>query len=124
MASENVHEFTDGNFQSEVLEAEHPVLVDFWAEWCMPCKMLAPVIDQVAEAFDGKAKVGKVDTDANRETALKYQISAIPTVILFHNGEVKKKFVGLTSKEDLEAAMADAAARRLDRRGNKDSQLR
>ena len=109
MASENVHEFTDGNFQSEVLEAEHPVLVDFWAEWCMPCKMLAPVIDQVAEAFDGKAKVGKVDTDANRETALKYQISAIPTVILFHNGEVKKKFVGLTSKEDLEAAMADAA---------------
>ncbi len=109
MASENVHEFTDGNFQSEVLEAEHPVLVDFWAEWCMPCKMLAPVIDQVAEAFEGKAKVGKVDTDANRETALKYQISAIPTVILFHNGEVKKKFVGLTSKEDLEAAMADAA---------------
>lgn len=109
MASENVHEFTDGNFQSEVLDAEHPVLVDFWAEWCMPCKMLAPVIDQVAEAFDGKAKVGKVDTDANRETALKYQISAIPTVILFHNGEVKKKFVGLTSKEDLEAAMADAA---------------
>lgn len=109
MASENVHEFTDGNFQSEVLEAEHPVLVDFWAEWCMPCKMLAPVIDQVAEAFDGKAKVGKVDTDANRETALKYQISAIPTVILFHKGEVKKKFVGLTSKEDLEAAMADAA---------------
>ena len=110
MGSPNVHEFTDSNFKSEVLDSSSPVLVDFWAEWCMPCRILSPVIDQVAEAFSGKAKVGKVDTDANRETAMKYGISAIPTVILFHKGELKKKFVGLTSKEDLEAALSEAAA--------------
>ena len=109
MASETVLELTDANFDAEVVNSDHPVLVDFWAEWCMPCRMLAPVIDELSQEYEGKVKVGKVDTDANRETALKYQISAIPTVILFHNGEVKKKFVGLTSKEDLEAAMADAA---------------
>lgn len=109
MASDNVHEFTDGNFQSEVLDSGTPVLVDFWAEWCMPCRLLAPVIDEVADEFDGKVKVGKVDTDANRETAVNYQISAIPTVILFKGGEVVKKFVGLTSKEDLAEALTEAA---------------
>ncbi|MAY74768.1 MAG: thioredoxin [Phycisphaerae bacterium] len=109
MANENVREFTDGNFQNEVLDAQEPVLVDFWAEWCMPCRMLAPTIDQVADEFAGKAKVGKVDTDANREVAVNYQISAIPTVILFKGGEVVKKFVGLTSKEDLSAAISEAA---------------
>ncbi len=109
MASELVKEFTDANFQSEVLDAETPVLVDFWAEWCMPCRMLAPTIDQVASDFDGKVKVGKVDTDANRETAVNYQISAIPTVILFKGGQPIKKFVGLTSKDDLSAALSEAA---------------
>jgi thioredoxin 1 len=110
MASDLVKQFTDDNFQNEVLEADVPVLVDFWAEWCMPCRMLAPIIDQVATDFDGKVKVGKVDTDANRGTAVNYQISAIPTVILFHNGEVVRKFVGLTSKDDLAAALNEAAA--------------
>jgi thioredoxin 1 len=109
MASEKVHEFTDGNFDAEVLKSETPVLVDFWAEWCMPCRMLAPTIDQVAEQFTGKVKVGKVDTDSNREISMKYGISAIPTVILFKGGEVVKKFVGLTNKDDLANAMAEAA---------------
>ena len=109
MASELVKEFTDDNFDAEVLKAEVPVLVDFWAEWCMPCRMLAPTIDQVAEDFDGKVKVGKVNTDANRNTAVNYSISAIPTVILFKGGEPVKKFVGLTTKDDLSAALTEAA---------------
>ncbi len=110
MASENVHEFTDGNFDSEVIGADTPVLVDFWAEWCMPCRMLAPTIDQVADEYSGQVKVGKVDTDANREVSMKYGISAIPTVILFKDGEVVRKFVGLTTKDDLAAAISEAAA--------------
>lgn len=109
MASANVMEFTDSNFENEVLGADTPVLVDFWAEWCMPCKILAPTIDDVANDHNGKVKVGKVDTDANREISVKYGISAIPTVIIFQNGEIAKKFVGLTKKEDIEAALAELA---------------
>src|SRR5262249_53708439 len=109
MASANVQEFTDTNFESEVIKSATPVLVDFWAEWCMPCRMLAPTIDAVAEEFNGKVKVGKVDTASNRKVALQYNISAIPTVILFKDGQVKKKFVGLTSKDDLAAALRDVA---------------
>lgn len=105
MASANVVEFTDGNFQNEVLASDQPVLVDFWAEWCMPCKMLTPTIEAIADEFKGKVKVGKVDTDSNRETAVKYAISAIPTVIIFKNGQVAKKFVGLQSKNDFVAAL-------------------
>ncbi|HHN77379.1 MAG TPA: thioredoxin [Phycisphaerales bacterium] len=108
MASDKVHEFTDGNFEAEVLKSDKPVLVDFWAEWCMPCRMLAPTIDQVAEEFDGKIKVGKVDTDSNRNVSMKYGISAIPTVIVFKNGEIHKKFVGLTNKDDLANALTEA----------------
>jgi thioredoxin 1 len=105
MASANVQQFTDGNFDSEVVKSGTPVLVDFWAEWCMPCRMLSPTIDAVADEFAGKVKVGKVDTDANRNTAVKYAINAIPTVILFKDGEVRKKFVGLTNKDDLSRAI-------------------
>ncbi len=105
MASANVSEFTDGNFQTEVLSSTQPVLVDFWAEWCMPCKMLTPTIEAIADEFKGKVKVGKVDTDSNRETAVKYAISAIPTVIIFKNGQVAKKFVGLQNKADFENAL-------------------
>jgi thioredoxin 1 len=110
MASANVKEFTDANFESEVLNSDQPVLVDFWAEWCMPCRMLTPTIEQIADEYAGKAKVGKVDTDANRNIAVKYNISAIPTVILFKGGEVRKKFVGLTSKDELARAMNEVAA--------------
>ncbi|QNN22114.1 thioredoxin [Planctomycetales bacterium ZRK34] len=109
MASNAVVEFTDANFESEVLSADKPVVVDFWAEWCMPCRMLAPVIDELAAEYEGKAKIGKIDTDANREVTMKYQINAIPTVIVFKDGEVAKKFVGMTNKADLSAAINDAA---------------
>jgi thioredoxin 1 len=105
MASENVHEFTTDNFQTEVLDVEQPVLVDFWAEWCMPCRMLAPTIEQVADDFAGKIRVGKVDTDGNQAIGVDYEISAIPTVIIFQGGKPVKKFVGLTNKADLESAI-------------------
>ncbi|HPD28668.1 MAG TPA: thioredoxin [Phycisphaerae bacterium] len=108
MAGANTKTFTEDNFQQEVLEATEPVLVDFWADWCMPCKALGPTIDELANENVGKAKVGKVDTDANPSLATRYAISAIPTVILFKNGEVKERFVGLRSKRDLQASL-DAA---------------
>ncbi len=105
MASENVQEFTDSNFEQEVLQSAQPVLVDFWAEWCMPCRMLAPTIDKLAKDYAGRVKVGKVDTDANREIAMKYRIDAIPTVILFKGGQVSQKFVGLKQEKDFKAAL-------------------
>ncbi|MHB1155964.1 MAG: thioredoxin [Phycisphaerales bacterium] len=108
MASDAVLELTDANFQTEVLDSDQPVLVDFWAEWCMPCRMLAPTIDEIAGEYNGKAKVGKVDTDANREITMKYGINAIPTVIVFKGGEVVKKFVGMTNKADLSTALNNA----------------
>lgn len=105
MANDTVLELTDANFQSEVIDADQPVLVDFWAEWCMPCRMLAPVIDELSQEYDGKVKVGKVDTDANRETSVNLGISAIPTIILFNKGEMVKKFVGVTPKAEFAAEL-------------------
>lgn len=100
MASENVLELTDGNFDAEVVQADTPVLVDFWAEWCMPCRMIAPTIDKLANQFAGKVKVGKVDTDSNHEVSLKYGIRAIPTIMLFHNGQIVRKFEGVTPEQE------------------------
>ncbi len=108
MASDAVIEFTDSNFEQEVLQSDQPVLVDFWAEWCMPCKMLAPVIEELADKYQGKVKVGKLDTDGNKETAMKYQINAIPTVLLFKDGELVKSFVGMTDKQDFEKALDES----------------
>ncbi len=105
MASEDVFEFTDGNFDADVVQSDLPVLVDFWAEWCQPCKMLTPTIEELASEYKGKVKIGKVDTDANREVPVKYGVSAIPTIMLFQGGEVIKKFVGLTSKDQFQAAL-------------------
>jgi thioredoxin 1 len=105
MAGTATAEFTDTNFDSEVLKSDKPVLVDFWAEWCMPCKLLGPTIDQLASEYTGKAKVGKVDTDSNRQTAMKYGINAIPTVILFKNGQPQRKFVGITKKDEFKTAL-------------------
>ncbi len=109
MASNAVKEFTDSNFDQEVLKSDKPVLVDFWAEWCMPCRMLAPTIDDLAKQYDGKVKIGKVDTDANRDTAVKFDIQSIPTIILFKGGEVVHKFVGVTPKPDFEAELNKVA---------------
>ena len=100
MASDAVLELTDDNFEAEVEQSNQPVLVDFWAEWCMPCRMLAPTIDDLAGQYQGKVKVGKVDTDANRDVSVKYGISAIPTILLFNKGQVIKKFVGVTPKAE------------------------
>jgi thioredoxin 1 len=108
MASDKVTQFTDANFEAEVIKSKVPVLVDFWAEWCMPCRMLAPTIDQLADEFAGKVKVGKVDTDSNRNISVKFGISAIPTVILFKDGQIAKKFVGLQSKGEFVAALEQA----------------
>ena len=100
MASESVLELSDDNFETEVLGSDKPVLVDFWAEWCMPCRMLAPTIESLATEFQGKVKVGKVDTDSNRDVSMKFGISAIPTIILFNKGQVVRKFVGVTPKQE------------------------
>jgi len=108
MATEAVIEITDENFEQDVMNSEVPVLVDFWAEWCMPCRMLGPIIDEIATEFEGKAKVGKVDTDANREISLKFEISAIPTVLLIKDGQVVKKFVGVNGKQEYVDALNNA----------------
>ena len=105
MASQHVLQFTDENFEQEVLQSDKPVLVDFWAEWCAPCRMLAPTIEELAEEYAGKVKVGKVDTDTNVRTPARFGISAIPTVMLFKDGQVVKKFVGLQTKRELKAAI-------------------
>lgn len=110
MAAENVHELNSDNFQSDVVDSDIPVLVDFWAEWCMPCKILGPTVDELAGEFAGKMKVGKVDVESSRDVALKYGIGAIPTLIMFKGGEVVKKFVGLQTKNDLRAAINDVLA--------------
>ncbi len=99
MASDVMIEFTDANFQAEAMESDVPVLVDFWAEWCQPCRMLAPTIEELAGDYAGRVKIGKMDVDSNKETAMKFSIQSIPTVILIKNGEVLKKFVGRDSKE-------------------------
>ena len=105
MSSEHVLELTDANFPQEVLQATTPVLVDFWAEWCMPCRMMGPVIDELAAEYAGRVKVGKVDTDSNRTTVLKYEIRSIPTLILFKEGQMVSKFVSLQQKADLRKAL-------------------
>jgi thioredoxin 1 len=108
MASQNVVNFSDANFDSEVLGSQTPVLVDFWAEWCGPCRMLAPVIDDLAEEYKGRVKVGKLDTDANRNSAMRFSINAIPTVLVFKGGQLVQRLQGLRGKRDFKAAL-DAA---------------
>ena len=101
MAGKNVLEFTDGNFDSEVLHSTVPVLVDFTATWCGPCKALAPIVEKVADDFAGKVKVGKLDIDANAEMTKKYGVRSVPTVLVFKGGEKVGQYVGLTSREKL-----------------------
>ena len=110
MGTDNMIEFTDSNFQAEALEADVPVLVDFWAEWCMPCKMLAPTIHELADEYAGKMKIGQMDTDKNRDVPIKYGITSIPTLIVFKGGEMAKKFVGLQQKADLKVALDEVLA--------------
>lgn len=103
--SEDVAVITDANFDAEVLKSNIPVLVDFWAAWCGPCRQLAPVIDELAKEYKGKAKIGKMNTEENSNTPAKFGITAIPTLILFKNGQVVNKMVGVKSKKDLKTAL-------------------
>jgi thioredoxin 1 len=108
MASEKVIAFTDANFDQEVLKSDVPVLVDFWATWCAPCKAIAPLVDAVADEYAGKIKVGKVNVDDNPATPGKYGVRGIPTLILFKGGVVVDQIVGAVPKSQLDALIAKA----------------
>ena len=99
--SENVYEFTDQNFENDVQKSGIPVLVDFWAVWCGPCKAIAPILEEVADEYKGKVKVGKVDVDQNQSTAMKYGVRSIPTLLLMKNGEVVNQLVGAVPKSNI-----------------------
>ncbi len=101
----NVIELTDADFDEVIHKSDMPVLVDFWAPWCGPCIMMAPITEELAKDYAGKAKIGRLNTDEARDSAMEFGISAIPTLILFKDGQVQKKWVGLTSKKELAAAI-------------------
>ncbi len=102
MAGQNIATFTDASFDQEVLRSDVPVLVDFWAEWCGPCRMMAPTIDAVAKDYAGRLKVGKVDVDANGDTAMRYNIRGIPTLLLFKGGRVVDQRVGAIGRSEVQ----------------------
>jgi thioredoxin 1 len=104
MAAPSILTLTQDNFAQEVLQSSTPVLVDFWAEWCGPCKMIAPVLSELADEYDGRVKIGKVNVDEQQGLASEYGIRAIPTLLLFQNGQVADQIVGARSKRDLKAS--------------------
>ena len=105
MASEAIVEVTDANFDQLVLKSEQPVLVDFWAAWCGPCKAIAPIVDEVAQSYNGRVKVGKMDVDKNAATPQRYGVRGIPTLLLFKDGQVKEQIVGYVARDVIEKAL-------------------
>ena len=103
MAAQNIVTLTADTFEQEVVKSTQPVLVDFWAEWCGPCKQLAPMLDELATEYDGKVKVAKVNIDDHQNLAVQYRINSIPTLLFFKNGQVVDQVVGLKSKKDFKA---------------------
>jgi len=110
MASPSIITLTQDNFSQQVLQSPAPVLVAFWAEWCGPCKMIAPLLDELADEYDGKVKIGKVNIDEQQNLAAEYGVRAIPTLLVFHRGEVTDQLVGARSKRDLKASLDRVAA--------------
>src|SRR5438270_9276910 len=105
MAAEGIVEVTDANFDSDVLKSDQPVLVDFWAAWCGPCRALAPVVDEIATNYRGRLKVGKMDVDKNNATPMRYGVRGIPTLLLFKDGQVREQIVGFVPKEQIEKTL-------------------
>ncbi len=105
MAAETIFEVTDANFEQAVLKSDQPVLVDFWAAWCGPCRALAPIVDELANSYTGKVKVGKMDVDRNTATPQRYGIRGIPTLLVFKGGQVADQIVGYVPKETIEKAL-------------------
>lgn len=109
MAAANILTLTNANFDAEVRKSSTPVLVDFWAEWCGPCKMIAPVLDELAGEFNGRVKIGKVNIDEDQALASEYGVRAIPTLLIFKDGQVAEQIVGLRSKRDLKSSLDKVA---------------
>jgi thioredoxin 1 len=105
MASNAIFEVTDSNFDQDVLKADQPVLVDFWAAWCGPCRALAPIVDELAQQFQGKIKVGKMDVDSNSATPMRYKVTGIPTLLVFKGGQVVEQLVGYRPKDAIQQAL-------------------
>ena len=94
-------EITDDNFETEVIKSDKPVLIDFWAVWCGPCKLIAPIVEEIAVEYDGKVKVGKLDVDSNQQTSIKFGVRSIPTVLIFKDGKLKETIIGAVPKKNI-----------------------